>query len=158
MKWERNTVSLPVRLLFRKRRIFLPDKWNSWSNAREWDNAERMRWFSHTCGTSVLSFSRSDLDDSSARLDKKGSQGQKSVIASSAAMHACTYREVTWCVIRCRLFGAQDIIRVRAYTLTHPTERGEFLSFSLFFRSLFSPTTEIRAQANDSIHSVGFHS
>jgi len=42
VEWERNTVSLSTRVLFRKRRIFQPDKWNSWSNARERDNAERM--------------------------------------------------------------------------------------------------------------------
>jgi len=42
VEWERNTVSLSTRVLFRKRRIFQSDKWNSWSNARERDNAERM--------------------------------------------------------------------------------------------------------------------
>lgn len=146
MKWERNTVSLPVRVLFRKRRIFLPDKWNSWSNAREWDNAERMRWFSRTCDTSLCSLSRALI---STRLQKRIT-GTK-ISHCPVRRYARVHHEATWCVIRCRLFGAQDIIRVRTHA--HP-----MVSLFLFFRSLFSPATEIRAEANDSIHSVGFHS
>jgi len=132
MEWKHNaasssSLSLSLSLLlflsfsfslsahvFRKRRIFLPDKWNSWSNAREWDNAERMRWFSRTCDTSTaLSSSRSDLDDSSARLQKRIT-GTK-ISHRPVAMHACTYREVTWYVIRYRLFGTRNVIRVFVY-------------------------------------------
>lgn len=144
MEWECNTISLPVRVLFRKRRIFLPDKWNSWSNAREWDNAERMRWFSCMRDTSVLSFSHSDLDDSSAWL-QKGITGTK---ISHRPVQCTRAHTAKW---HGALFGAgfpmrQDIICVHAYAHTRACVHIYWFSllFSLslfffpFFRSLFS--------------------
>lgn len=137
MEWERNTVSLPVRVLFRKRRIFLPDKWNSWSNAREWDNAERMRWFSRTRDTSVLSFSHSDLDDSSTRLQKRitGTKISHRPVRRYARVHIPRSDMVRYSVqaLRCAGYNLCACVCTHAHVCAHPLILSLLLPLPVFF-------------------------
>jgi len=153
MKWERNTVSLPVRVLFRKRRIFSPDKWNSWSNAREWDNAERMRWFSHTCDLCALFLTLWSRRFIGAVGQKRitGTKISHRLIRRYACVHIPRSDMVRYSVQAFRCAGYNPCARVHTHT-----SNGSSLSLS-FSAHFFSLTTEIRAQANDSIYSVGFH-
>jgi len=69
-------------------------------------------------------------------------------------MHACTYREVTWYVIRYRLFGTRNVIRVFVYAHVYaPNGSHSFLLcppplFSLFLSlSLSLSLSLLRARA-----------
>jgi len=153
MEWERNTVSLSTRVLFRKRRIFQPDKWNSWSNARERDNAERMilLYARHLCALFLALRSRRF-----GAVTKKdhGNKNQSSP-RRHARVHIPRSDMVRGCSVQAfRYTGYNPCARTHIGT----SNSSFFLSF--FFGRLFfwsRATTEIRAQANDSIHSVGFH-